>query len=144
MHRRKLITSAAALATAGVAGCGTADPPAATVATTPTAQRSVQRAGTITVRGDYAPDEHGPYTLHGRYTVRFAQRGTGVDFRREVPFTAHLEGARPAAAGPGRMIKLFQDASRTGATTIRADGRFRLLVDYGDSPYEIVLRPASG
>jgi hypothetical protein len=142
VHSRKLITCATACATVASAGCGTADPPAATVATTPAAQRSVQRSGTITVRGDYAPDEHGPYTLHGRYVVRFAQRGAGVDFRHEVPFTAHLE--QGAASGPGRVIKLFQAASRTGQTTIRADGRFELLVDYGDSPYEIVLRRATG
>jgi hypothetical protein len=142
VHGRKLITSVAALASAASAGCGAVDPPGVTVATTPVATRSVQQAGTITVRGDYAPDEHGPYALHGRYVVRFLQRGAGVDFRGEVPFTARLE--RGGVSGPGHVIKLFEAAARTGATTIRADGRFRLLVDYGDSPYEIVLRPAAG
>jgi hypothetical protein len=111
-----------------------------TVATTPQAQRSVQQAGTITVRGDYGPDQHGPYPLHGRYRVRFAQRGAGVDFAREVPFTAHLE--QPAADGPGKTVKLFEKAAATGTTTVAADGRFDVVVDYGDSPYELVLTPA--
>lgn len=138
MHGRKLITSATLLAIAA-GGCGGSLSSSSTVATTPTAQRSVQQAGVITVRGDYAPDEHGPYDLHGRYLVRFAQRGTGVNFRQEVPFTAHLE--QGAAAGPGRRIKLFQKAAATGTTSVRADGRFQVLVDFGDSPYEIVLTP---
>jgi hypothetical protein len=127
------------LATA-VAGCGGSLSSSSTVATTPTAERSVQQAGVITVRGDYGPDAHGPYDLHGRYVVRFAQRGAGVDFHREVPFTAHLE--QGAAAGPGRTIKLFQKAAPSGRTTVRAEGRFQVLVDFGDSPYEIVLTPA--
>ena len=139
MHRAKLITCAAAVAMFS-AGCGASAKVGRPVATTPAHERSVQRAGTITVRGDYGPDQHGPYALHGRYVVRYAQRGDGVDFRHEVPFTAHLEEA--AASGPGHVIKLFERAARTGATTVRADGRFALVVDYGDSPYEIVLRPA--
>jgi len=123
------------------AGCGGGSSAAGPgVATTPAAERSVQRAGAITVRGDYAPDEQGPYALHGRYRVRFAQRGGGVDWAREVPFTAHLEAA--VSSGPGRTIPLFQRAARTGETTIRADGRFLVSVDYGDSPYEVVLTPA--
>jgi hypothetical protein len=112
----------------------------ATVATTPQSQRSVQQAGTITVRGDFAPDQHGPYALHGRYRARFVQRGTGVDFATEVPFTAHLEQA--AADGPGKTIKLFERAAATGSATVTADGRFDVVVDYGDSPYELVLTPA--
>jgi hypothetical protein len=112
---------------------------ASTVATTPAAERSVQQAGTITVRGDYAPDQHGPYALHGRYRVRFTQRGAGVDFTHEVPFTARLE--EPTASGPARSIRLFQRAARSGTTTVRADGRFALVVDFGDSPYEVVLTP---
>jgi hypothetical protein len=125
---------------AGVlAGCGQVDE-SSKVATTPQAQRSVQHAGAITVRGDYGPDEHGPYALHGRYRVRFIQRGAGVDFASEVPFTAHLE--EPAAAGPPKTIKLFEKASATGAATVTADGRYDVVIDYGDSPYEVVLTPA--
>jgi hypothetical protein len=122
-----------------LAGCGGAASTASTVQTTPAAQRSVQHAGAITVRGDYAPGEHGPYTLHGAYRVRFTQRGQGVAWADEVPFTAHLETA--AGGGPARTIPLFERAARTGATTIRAEGRFVLAVDYGDSPYEVVLTP---
>lgn len=140
MHRGKLITCAVALAMVCV-GCGASADSGSTVATTPAKERSVQQAGAITVRGDYAPDQHGPYALHGRYAVRYAQRGDGVDFSQEVPFTAHLE--ETSASGRGRVIKLFQRAARTGATTVRADGRFAVVVDYGDSPYEIVLSPAS-
>jgi hypothetical protein len=122
------------------AGCGSgASGAGPRVATTPAAQRSVLRDGAITVRGDYAPDRHGPYALRGRYRVRFVQRGAGVDFRQEVPFTAHLE--QPAADGPGRTIRLFERAAATGTTTVTATGRFDVVVDYGDSPYTLVLTP---
>lgn len=97
----------------------------------------MQHGGAITVRGDYAPDRHGPYALHGRYRVRFVQRGAGVDFAHEVPFTAHLE--QPAAGGPGKTIKLFERAAARGSTTVTAAGRFDVVIDYGDSPYELVL-----
>jgi hypothetical protein len=122
-----------------LAGCGDAARSASTVQTTPAAQRSVQHAGVIAVRGDYAPGEHGPYTLYGAYRVRFTQYGQGVTWADEVPFTAHLEAA--VSGGSARTIRLFERAARTGTTTIRADGRFVLAVDYGDSPYEVVLTP---
>jgi hypothetical protein len=138
MHRRHLITCAA-VAVVVLSSCGDAAAPPVTVRTTPAEERSVQHAGAVTVRGDYAPAEHGPYPLHGRYRVRFLQRGSGVDWTGEVPFTAHLETA--VSAGPAPAIPLFERAARTGTTTIRADGRFLLTVDYGDSPYEVVLTP---
>jgi hypothetical protein len=112
-----------------------------TVRTTPVDQRSVQHAGVVTIRGDYGPQEHGPYTLRGAYRVRFTQYGQGVTWADEVPFTAYLETA--VSAGPSRRILLFERAARTGTTTIRADGRFLLTVDYGDSPYEVVLTPVA-
>jgi hypothetical protein len=140
MHRGHLITCAA-VAIVVLAGCGGDATPTTTVRTTPAPQRSVQHAGTITARGDYAPGEHGPYTLHGRYRVRFTQDGRGVDWATEVPFTAHLETA--VSTGPAQMTPLFRSATRTATTTVRADGRFLLAVDYGDSPYEIVLTPTS-
>jgi hypothetical protein len=140
MHRVHPITWLAVLASVG-AGCGSAGGGGSTVATTPQAQRSVQHDGAITVRGDYAPDRHGPYALHGRYRVRFVQRGTGVDFRQEVPFTAHLE--QPDAGGPGKTINLFERAAAAGATTVTASGRYDVVVDYGDSPYALVLTPVS-
>ena len=141
MHRRQSLICVLGAAIV-LAGCGAGDSATGpTVATTPAATRSIERSGTITVRGDYGPDEHGPYLLHGRYRVRFAQRGAGVDWASEVPFTAHLEEA--VASGPGRRIALFQRAARSGSTTVHANGRYRIVVDFGDSPYEVVLRPAS-
>ena len=123
-----------------LAGCGQQQPTA--VGTVPSDARVTTRGSTIVVRGDYGPDEHGPFTFDGRYDVRFTQRGTGVDFRAEVPFTAHLE--QPDVNGPGRRVRLFQTAARTGRAVVTARGRFRVVVDFGDSPYEIrfTLRPA--
>ncbi|QEC49200.1 hypothetical protein FSW04_17525 [Baekduia soli] len=138
-HPTTLLLLAATVA-CGCGGAGGGAPaPAPVVHTVPKAERSVQRAGTITVRGDYAPDSHGPYTLDGRYRISFAQFGDGVDFRQEVPFTARLEQA--VADGPGRRIPLFQRAARAGSKTIEVHGRYDVVVDYGDSPYELVLRP---
>jgi hypothetical protein len=139
MHRAHPITWLVVFASACAAGCGSAGGGGATVATTPQAQRAVQHDGAITVRGDYAPDRHGPYALHGRYRVRFVQRGSGVDFRREVPFTAHLE--QPVADGPGRTIELFGQAAAAGTMMVAATGRYDVVIDYGDSPYELVLTP---
>jgi hypothetical protein len=138
MHRAHLFTWPALVAIAAT-GCGGASGGGARVATTPAAQRSVQQDGAITVRGDYAPAQHGPYTLRGRYRVRFVQRGAGVDFRQEVPFTAHLE--QPAADGPAKTIRLFEQAAASGSTTVTATGRFDVVIDYGDSPYALVLTP---
>jgi hypothetical protein len=129
------LTTSLALA-ALLAGCGNSPPPVV-VHTTPADQRASQTGSTIVLRGDYAPDEHGPLSLDGRYHASFTQRGAGVDFHSEVPFTAHLEQA--AAREPARRIKLFQAAARAGHTTMSAHGRFRVLIDYGDSPYEIRL-----
>jgi hypothetical protein len=121
-------------------GCGQGNSPTATVATTPQSQRSVQAAGVITIRGDYAPDQHGPYQLHGRYRARFVQLGQGVDFATEVPFTAHLQES--VADGPGQAVPLFERAAATGSATVTATGRYDVVIDYGDSPYELVLTPA--
>jgi hypothetical protein len=105
------------------------------VRTVPADQRQQTSGTSIVVRGDYGPDEHGPFAFSGRYAVRFVQRGAGVDFATEVPFTAHLE--QPAANGPGKQVKLFEKAARSGRTEVTAQGRFRVVIDYGDSPYEI-------
>ena len=139
MHRSHPITRVTLIAIV-FSGCGQGAATSATVATTPQAQRSVQSAGAITVRGDYAPDQHGPFQLHGRYRVRFVQRGRGVDFKTEVPFTAHL--GQPEADGPGKPVALFEQAAASGSTTVTANGRYDVVIDYGDSPYELVLTPA--
>ena len=108
----------------------------------PADQRSVTEGSSIVLRGDYGPDQHGPFVFTGRYDVRFVQRGAGVDFGAEVPFTAHLE--RPAAGGPVRHVRLFRTAARSGRTTISAHGRFRVVVDFGDSPYVLRFTRAGG
>jgi hypothetical protein len=130
---RAHVTTPLLLAALLAAGC--AEQRTTAVSTVPRDQRVTTRGSALVVRGDYAPDARGPFTFAGRYEVRFAQRGAGVDFRAEVPFTAHLE--QPGAAGPGRRVKLFQTAARTGRAEITARGRFRVVVDFGDSPYEI-------
>jgi hypothetical protein len=127
----------AVLALAG--GC--AEGRRTTVKTVPADQRASTAGSAIVVRGDYGPAERGPFTFAGRYEVRFVQRGAGVDFGAEVPFTAHLE--QPAAGGPGKRVELFQAAARTGRTAITAHGRFRVVVDYGDSPFEIRFTAAA-
>jgi hypothetical protein len=114
----------------------------AEVGTVPAAQRNVTDGSTIVVRGDYGPDERGPFAFDGRYDVRFIQRGASVDFGAEVPFTAHLE--QPAAGRAGRRLKLFEAATRAGSTTVSARGRFRVVVDFGDSPYELRFTRAGG
>jgi hypothetical protein len=92
--------------------------------------------GRIEVRGAYAPASHGPVALAGRYRASFAQHGSGVDWGSEVPFTAHLE----TTAVPPRRVDLFQDAAEHGSTTITVrPGRYRVVVDFGDSPYDVVL-----
>jgi hypothetical protein len=138
MHERHSTTAALVLLALAASGCGARDRPPP-VPTTPPAERSVVRDGRVVVRGDYAPGRRGPFSLDGRYRARFVQRGDGVDFTREVPFTAYLEG--PAPDGPGKRIALFERAAATGERTVSAHGRFEVVVDFGDSPYELELVP---
>lgn len=93
--------------------------------------------GTFTAKGDVAPQEYGPLTLDGRYEATFTQQGSGVDFRREVPFTAHLEDA--GATGAPKRTELFETAARQGRKTFTARGRLTLLVDFGDSPFTVEI-----
>lgn len=136
----KLITLAALAA--ALAGCGDEAPRSTAPPLTPPEQRVRVDRGTIVVRGDFAPDSAGPLALNGRYRATFTQRGSGVDFAAEVPFTAHLEQPRPT--GAPRAIALFETAARTGTATFTARGRWELLVDFGDSPFEITLTPEAG
>ena len=123
-----------------LAGCGSGDERASkTVATTPAALRSDTGGGRVVVRGDYAPDRLGPFAFDGRYRVRFVQRGAGVDFGAEVPFTAHLE---QPGDGPPKTVELFEDAAASGTRTISLRGRYEVVVDFGDSPYRIEFAPA--
>lgn len=132
----------AALATLGVAaGCGGGAPaPIATAPpATPPGARIATEGGRIVLRGDVAPDVFGPLDLRGRYRVSFRQRGRGVDFGAEVPFTAHLEQAR--GAGAPKVRPLFETAAADGVEAVTARGRWTLVVDFGDSPFEVVLNP---
>jgi hypothetical protein len=138
---RAHLTTPLVLVALAATGCGQHQRHDA-VSTVPADRRQQTSRTSIVVRGDYAPDEHGPFVFAGRYAVRFVQRGAGVDFAGEVPFTAHLE--QPDPDGPGQQVKLFQKAARTGRTEITARGRFRVVVDYGDSPYEIRFVRAGG
>ncbi len=136
-HPSTLLAGLATLAL--LPGCGDAAPPSSAPAATPPAARLTTAGDRIVLRGDVAPDSFGPLELRGAYRVRFRQRGTGVDFGAEVPFTAHLEQAR--GAGAPRVLPLFERAAATGATEVTARGRWQLVVDFGDSPFEVELSP---
>lgn len=143
---RNLSTRAACVASLagmlGAAGCGGAAPRVTAPPATPASTRQQVQRDRIVLRGDVAPEEYGPFALDGRYRVRFVQRGARVDFTTEVPFAAHLEQA--GTAGAPREVRLFERAAASGATTITAHGRRRLLVDFGDSPFEVTLTRLAG
>jgi hypothetical protein len=130
-----------------LAGCGggaaaTTAPPANESASAPLAQEK-RRTGEVVVRGEASPAEKGPVVLDGRYVVRFQQiapEDPSLDFARETPFVAHLE--RPDARG--RSIKLFRTAAADGRTAVRASGRWRIVVDYGDFPFVLRMTPTDG
>ena len=124
-----------------MAGCGGTSAPRSTAPEPVPADQRLRTSGErIAVRGDVAPEEYGPLDLRGRYRVSFAQRGEGVDFAAEVPFTARLE-QRPRGGGAPKVLELFEQAARTGATTVTARGRWMLVVDFGDSPFAVTLTP---
>ena len=121
-------------------GCGAVPATPTAPPATPRAQRVQQQAGRIVLRGDVGPDQFGPLALAGAYRVTFTQRGAGVDFAREVPFTAHLEQDRGGGSAP-RRLGLFLRAARSSASMVTARGRWTLLVDFGDSPFTVTLTP---
>ncbi len=100
--------------------------------------RAPVRTGEVVVRGDYGPDEQGPFALGGTYVARFEQTAPedpALDFTRETAFTAHL------AQGTKR-VRLFQDAAREGRVTVTVPpGDWRVVVDFGDYPFAIRLTP---
>ncbi|WP_259310856.1 hypothetical protein [Capillimicrobium parvum] len=130
-----------------LAGCGggassAPAPPTNESARAPLAQEQ-RRPGEIVVRGEASPAEKGPVALDGRYEVRFQQiapENPDLDFAQETPFVARLE----PPGGRGRAIKLFRTAAADGRTVVRASGRWRIVVDYGDFPFVLRMTPIQG
>ena len=143
-----LATAALATACAGGAGApgqntapgaGNDAPPAAR----PALARAPKRPGEIVVQGDASPRSHGPFTLRGRYIVRFEQiapEDPKLDFTTQTAFVAVLD--RRAQVEGGDTIRLFRSAARTGRGAITARGRYFIDVSFGDFPYAIRLTPA--
>ncbi len=152
MDRRTVIAlvSGALLATAcggGGGAAGGASAPSgggdgATTAT-PALAKAPKRAGEIVVQGEASPASHGPFTLDGRYTVRFEQiapEDPNLDFANQTAFVAVLD--RKAQQEGGGTIRLFRDAARNGGKVITAKGRYYVDVSFGDFPYAIRFTPA--
>jgi hypothetical protein len=138
----------AVLAAAGLGGCGGGAGPsgAATAATTsagplpPLATRPAAK-GEIVVRGDSSPATHGPYTLAGRYLVRFEQyapEDAALDFAGQTPLTATLQ---PRKDDPRGAKALIEAAQRSGRRELDVRGRYFVDVSFGDFPYVIRFTP---
>jgi hypothetical protein len=152
MARRTVIallaTASLAAACGGRAGApGQNTAPGAAQDAAPTARpalaRAPKRPGEILVQGDLSPGTHGPFTLRGRYVVRFEQiapEDPELDFKGQTAFVAALD--RRSQVEDGDTIRLFRAAARTGRTEITARGRFFIDVSFGDYPYAIRLTPA--
>lgn len=152
MDRRTVIAllSGALLATAcggGGGAAGGASTPSgggdgAPTAATPALAKAPKRPGEIVVRGEASPASHGPFSLDGRYTVRFEQiapEDPNLDFGAQTAFVAALD-RRPQQEGAG-TIRLFRDAARTGRKAITARGRYYVDVSFGDFPYAVRFTP---
>src|SRR3954451_4754312 len=125
-----------AAACAGLSACGSdasAPPPIPRTGTTPALATRPAADGELVFRAQLSPHSHGPFTLHGRYRVRFVQwapEDPGHDFSHDTSFVADL-----AAAGSGahpKAVRLFRQATATGAKVISANGRYTLEVIFGD------------
>ena len=144
---RVLLALAVALA---VGGCGAAGhdapvPPAsAHAAIAPALLRRAPETGEILLHGEASPATHGPYALHGRYLIRFAQyapEDPRMDFAQQTTFVVLL---RPVAGGVrARARPLFRAAAATGRRTLALDGRYRVEVSFGDFPYVVRFTPAA-
>jgi hypothetical protein len=127
------------------AGCGqeaanTLEPPRAA---DPALARQPKRAGEIVIRGEASPRSHGPFLLHGGYTVRFEQSAPedpGLDFSAQTSFVAALD-RRPEQEGAD-SVRLFSAARRSGRRRIRVNGRYYVDVAFGDFPYAIRFTPS--
>jgi hypothetical protein len=121
-------------------GAGDGAPPPAR----PALAEPAKRAGEILVQGQGSPASHGPFTLRGRYTVRFEQiapEDPELDFTAQTAFVATLD--RKAQQEDGDSIRLFRKAARTGRRDVKVDGRYFIDVSFGDYPYAIRLTPVA-
>jgi hypothetical protein len=142
-----LLVAAAVVATAcggggqdGQEGAAGAKPPPARLALA----RTPARPGEVLVRGDASPASHGPFTLRGRYVVRFEQvapEDPELDFATQTAFVASLD--RRAEVQDGSSVRLFRAAARTGRREVTLNGRWYLDVSFGDFPYAIRLTPVA-
>jgi hypothetical protein len=141
-----LVLLAAGLSACGGAGAGgpggtagTAPPPAR-----PALARTPARPGEVLVRGDASPRSHGPFTLRGRYTVRFEQiapEDPELDFSTQTAFVVSLD--RRAQVEDRASVRLFRAAARTGRREVSLHGRYYLDVTFGDFPYAIRFTPVA-
>jgi hypothetical protein len=142
-----LAVGALATACGGASGGGSeapgggdgAPPPAR-----PALAAQAKRAGEILVQGQGSPASHGPFTLRGRYAVRFEQTAPEdpeLDFTTQTAFVAMLD--RKAQQEDGESLRLFRKAARTGRREVELDGRYFIDVSFGDYPYAIRLTPAA-
>ena len=148
---RRLLAIGLMLAAGTIAGgCGAGGGSGGTAAGSrpPAAQpalaRSPVRPGEVLVRGDASPASHGPFTLRGRYTVRFEQvapEDPELDFATQTAFVASLD--RRPEVEDGSSVRLFRAAARTGRREVTLNGRWYLDVSFGDFPYAIRLTPVA-
>ena len=135
------------LLASGLAACAGGDGSAATATTAapaevalPALARQPRRAGEVLFSGEASPASHGPFSLDGRYVVRFEQfapEDPKLDFSGQTPFTANLRPAGSRAAG----TKLFGAAAASGRRELERNGRFVLDVSFGDFPYVVRFTP---
>ena len=150
MARRTVIVllAAAALASAcggdssggGAAPRGSGD--GAPADAKPALARAAQRSGEVLVEGQASPASHGPFTLRGRYVVRFEQiapEDPKLDFASQTPFVVTLD-RKAEQEGPG-SVRLFRKAAHAGRKEMRLSGRYFIDVSFGDFPYAVRLTP---
>jgi hypothetical protein len=122
----------------GSSSTGTAT--SASIATRPALARTPAKAGELVFSEEASPASHGPFSLDGRYVVRFEQfapEDPKLDFSGQTPFTANLRPAGSRGAG----AKLFGVASASGRRELERHGRFVLDVSFGDFPYAVRFTP---
>jgi hypothetical protein len=144
---RRLLALVLLLAGVAAAACGGGGPPD-TAAPPPKARLALAgtpaRPGEVLVRGDVSPASHGPFTLRGRYTVRFEQvapEDPELDFAAQTAFVATLD--RRAEIEGRDSVRLFRAAARTGRREVTLHGRYFVDVSFGDFPYAIRITPVA-